>query len=103
VYSAVDLTTAPAFPPTTTMNVKSETSLSGPAAAFANELAATGCERQTTNMGANPIALHSIRGRICRSGMTPRPRGIQGNHEMIKKSKRPGKLSGPLRAGIQSS
>jgi len=33
-------------------------------------------------MDANPIALHSIRGRIRRSWTTRRPRGIQGNHEM---------------------
>jgi hypothetical protein len=32
-----------------------------------------------------------------------RLRGIQGNHESTKKSKRPGKLSGPLIDGIQSS
>jgi len=84
-------------------NVKSETALSCPALTFANELAATGCECQTTNMSANPMALSIQFGDGFADPEQRRPRGVQGNHESAKKSKRPGKLSGPLIDGIQNS
>jgi hypothetical protein len=84
-------------------NVKSETALSCPAPTFANELAATGGECQTTDISAKPMALSIQFGDGFADPDQRRPRGIQGNHESTKKSKRPGKLSGPLIDGIQSS